>query len=131
MTQSAQDVARRSTCPTRPAGALLYTVFDERALGYEGSPAGYSHCKDQGCILKNDECQRAMRAELNAVLFAARQGLITEGSILVCTHPVVHDVIPVLVNAGVSEVICPPVGRVVYEAIIAARIKLTEKDEII
>lgn len=129
--QSAQEVARRATCPTRPAGALLYTYMEERALGYEGSAVGQGHCRDLGCILENGRCRRAVRAELNAILFAARLGLITEGSTLVCTHPVTHDVVPYLANAGVIRVFCPTLNNSTYTGLELAGIEVIEKDDII
>ncbi len=45
-------VKTRSTCLHRQVGALI--VKDKRILtsGYNGAPAGVSHCEEVGCLMK-------------------------------------------------------------------------------
>lgn len=78
----ADEVAQRSTCPRAKVGAVI--VKDHRiiATGYNGAPAGKSHCYDEGCIMENGHCQRAVHAETNAIAQAAKYGLAIEGATL-------------------------------------------------
>ena len=50
--QSAELIARRSTCMRRQVGAVL--VKDNRiiASGYNGAPSGIKHCgeREEGCL---------------------------------------------------------------------------------
>lgn len=79
----AQAVSTRATCPRASVGALLVSK-DHRLLatGYNGSPPGEVHCFDEGCIVENNHCQRAIHAEVNAIAFAARWGVSIENATL-------------------------------------------------
>lgn len=78
----ARDVSHRATCPRAKVGAVI--VKDHRiiATGYNGAPASEPHCYDEGCLMKNDHCYRAIHAEVNAVCQAAKFGLSVDGAIL-------------------------------------------------
>lgn len=78
----AKVVASRSTCPRASVGAVI--VKDNRIIstGYNGAPGGESHCIDDGCIVKNNHCLRAIHAEVNAVAAAAKFGLSVDGATL-------------------------------------------------
>jgi dCMP deaminase len=91
----AKLAATRSTCLSRPTGAVI--VLDRRVLatGYNGSMPGSPHCSDEGeCYRrklrgydednKYDIC-RAIHAEANALAQAARQGISVEGATLYTT----------------------------------------------
>jgi dCMP deaminase len=101
----ARDVAARSTCPRRAVGAVL--VRERRILttGYNGAPRGAPHCTEVGCQLANGHCQRAVHAEMNAVVQAALHGVSTQGSTLYCTSQPCYSCAKVLVNAGVVRVV--------------------------
>lgn len=68
----AEAVASRATCPRARCGAVL--VIENRIVstGYNGAPPGHPHCGDEGCLIEDDHCQRAIHAEVNAVVFARR-----------------------------------------------------------
>jgi len=76
------EVAQRATCPRAQVGAVI--VKDNRIIstGYNGAPAGEPHCIDEGCIMENNHCQRAIHAEVNAVCQAAKFGLPVDGAVL-------------------------------------------------
>jgi dCMP deaminase len=93
------DTARlfstRSTCSRMAVGAVL--VRDSRILstGYNGTPAGTPHCVHE-CDCKPPTfgeytihedtcasiapCTAAVHAECNAIAFAARNGIATDGA---------------------------------------------------
>ncbi len=99
--------AERSTCRRKKVGAVL--VKDKRIIstGYVGSPSGHMHCIDFGldCLIgPNGGCVRTIHAEINAVLFAAKNGISTHGTILYCTLSPCIDCAKMLISAGISKV---------------------------
>src|SRR5262245_53449449 len=96
------DVARRigelGTCPRLQVGAVL--IRDGRCIswGYNGSPPGAPHCVH----LADEPCTTATHAEANAVAFAARQGISTEGATLFVTVSPCAACARLLIAAGIS-----------------------------
>ena len=107
----ARQVATRSTCIRRQVGAVL--VRDKRILatGYNGAPSGMPHCADVGCLReqlhvpsgKNHELCRAIHAEQNAVVQAARSGTVIEGATIYTTTAPCVLCVKILLNAGIRE----------------------------
>ena len=112
-------LAQRSTCTRGHVGALI--VVDKRPAGggYNGAPSGLPECIDVGC----DEltlyegsytggaqestmtpvelgCQRTIHAELNAIAWAARHGVQTQGATMYCTHSPCGPCAKAIVAAG-------------------------------
>ena len=102
----AYQFARRSTCPRKSVGAVL--VRDNRIIahGYNGAPPGQPHCTEVGCDLTpQGGCQRALHAELNAITYAAREGVRTHGSTAYITLAPCEYCAKLMVTAGVEQVI--------------------------
>lgn len=98
-------VKKRSTCARAQVSALI--VKDNRIIstGYGGSPSGLPHCVDVGCeIGENGGCIRTIHAEANAIAFAARQGISTDGSELWCSMSPCLDCAKLIINSGISRV---------------------------
>jgi dCMP deaminase len=101
----AQVVAKRSTCNRRSVGAVL--VRDKRILttGYNGSPPGQPHCTDDGCLMVDNHCVRAIHAEQNAIIQAALHGIDLRGSTCyVTSSPCVHCS-KMLIAAGIKRIV--------------------------
>jgi dCMP deaminase len=105
-------VATRATCPRRSVGAVI--VKDRRILatGYNGSPSGISHCPEAGTTtdwpggcLRAGHCIRALHAEQNALLQAAKIGTACEGSTIYVTCQPCNMCAKMLINAGIQKVI--------------------------
>lgn len=85
----AKLAAIRSTCLSRPAGAVIVLNRQVLATGYNGAMPGVTHCTDTGACFrrsvgagetdKYDVC-RAIHAEANAIAQAARRGVPIEGA---------------------------------------------------
>jgi len=101
----AMIVAMRGTCNRLQVGAVI--ALDGRIIstGYVGAPAGMPHCSPETCNV-NQPCTRTMHAEANAIAWAARKGLPTEGATLYATHSPCHDVCAkLIINAGIKRVV--------------------------
>ncbi len=109
----AEVVATRSTCVRRNIGAVI--VKDKRILatGYNGAPTGLPHCTDIGCLKdemgipsgERQEVCRALHAEQNAIVQAAKYGISVEGSTLYCTTEPCSLCAKMLINAGIRRVV--------------------------
>lgn len=104
-------VAERSTCRRRKVGAVLVKDKQILASGYNGAGAGLKDCLELGCLRdqlnissgKNHETCRAIHAEQNAVIQAARYGGGIEGATIYCTHSPCILCAKILVNAKIKR----------------------------
>ena len=110
--EMAHLAARRTTCLRRAVGAVI--VKDKRviATGYNGVASGLEHCEKVGCLREElkvpsgqqHELCRAVHAEQNALIQAARMGISVEGaSIYVTTYPCIICA-KMLVGAGIKKI---------------------------
>ncbi|MBN2851417.1 MAG: dCMP deaminase family protein [Clostridia bacterium] len=106
-------VKTRSTCIRRQVGALI--VKDKRILtsGYNGAPQGVRHCEEIGCLRqqlnvpsgeKHELC-RAIHAEQNALVQAAKTGISVEGATIYVTLQPCSLCAKLLINAGIKRVV--------------------------
>ena len=111
--QMAEFAATRTTCLRRSVGAVI--VKDRRVLatGYNGASQGLTHCEELGCLRQQlnvpsgqrHELCRALHAEQNAIITAARYGVNIDGAtIYVTTQPCVVCA-KMLINAGITEIV--------------------------
>lgn len=106
-------VSKRSTCLRRHVGAVLVKGKRILATGYNGPPSGLAHCEEVGCLRdamgvpsgERQEICRALHAEQNALVQAARYGIPVEGSVLYCTTQPCATCTKMLINAGIRKVI--------------------------
>ncbi|HHW26975.1 MAG TPA: dCMP deaminase family protein [Firmicutes bacterium] len=111
--QVADVVATRSTCLRRNIGAVI--VRDKRILatGYNGAPTGLPHCSEIGCIKERlhipsgerQELCRALHAEQNAIVQAARYGTVIEGASIYTTTEPCSMCAKMIINAGIRRVV--------------------------
>tara|TARA_R100001244_G_scaffold21111_1_gene22591 strand:- start:220 stop:660 length:441 start_codon:yes stop_codon:yes gene_type:complete len=101
-------VAQRSSCVKAQQAALL--IKDNRIIsfGYNGPPAGTFNCSDDGgeeaCGKdSNGSCFHGIHAEQNAIGYAARNGIDTEGCIIYCTETPCISCAKLIVASGIKE----------------------------
>lgn len=96
----------RGTCNRAAVGAVISKDGRIISTGYVGSPRGLPHCTDVGCDESTySGCLRTVHAEANAIAFAARYGISTEGADLHCTHSPCGNCAKLLINAGIVRVV--------------------------
>ena len=101
-------VAKRSSCVKAHQAALL--IKDNRIIsfGYNGPPAGTLNCLEEGgeevCGKdSNGSCFLGVHAEQNAIGYAARNGIDTEGCIIYCTMTPCISCAKLISAAGIKE----------------------------
>ena len=110
----AEIVKTRSTCLRRQVGAVI--VKDNRIIttGYNGAPSGLKHCTEIGGCERarlnipsgqRHELCRALHAEQNAIIQAAKVGVSTEGATIYITCQPCVICAKMLVNAGIKRIV--------------------------
>ncbi len=111
--QIAQVAASRSTCLRRQVGAVIVKDKQILSTGYNGSPSGLRHCGEVGCLRQSleipvgerTEICRAVHAEQNAMLQAAKHGVAIEGADMYTTVQPCVLCTKMIINAGIRRVI--------------------------
>lgn len=106
-------ISQRSVCLKNKVGAVV--VKDNRiiSIGYNGMLPGFKHCEDyKDCprwSLKSGEkyevgdCQHA---EMNAILFCAKNGVSTKDTTLYVNNSVCRMCAKAIIMAGIKRVVC-------------------------
>jgi dCMP deaminase len=115
----AKLVSTRSTCNSRPTGAVLVKERQILATGYNGSMPGAPHCIDQLMPDGSPYCHRralqiadldkynfcrASHAEANAIAQAAKHGIAIKGASLYVTLEPCYVCIKLLATAQIERV---------------------------
>jgi len=109
----AQMVATRATCLRRHVGSVLVRDNHILASGYNGAPAGLSHCLEVGCLRQQHdipsgqrhELCRGLHAEQNALIQAAVNGVAIKGATIYVTHQPCVLCAKMIINAGIRRVV--------------------------
>lgn len=110
----ADIVKTRSTCMRRQVGAVI--VKDNRIIttGYNGAPSGCLHCTEIGTCFRQEnnipsgerhEMCRALHAEQNAIIQAARIGNTTDGATIYVTDQPCVICAKMCINAGIKRIV--------------------------
>ena len=111
--QLAFVVAGRSTCLRRQVGAVMVKDKQILSTGYNGSPSGLLHCDEVGCLRQSlgvpsgerHEICRAVHAEQNALVQAAKHGVAISGADLYTTLQPCVQCTKMMINAGIRRVV--------------------------
>lgn len=110
----AKLAASRSTCLSRPTGAVIVKDRQILATGYNGSLPGQAHCVDDGvCFRRSVGCPeeakynmcRSAHAEANAIALGAKKGVSLEGATIYCTLEPCITCAKLIVMSGISRVV--------------------------
>ncbi len=98
-------VASRSTCDRAMVGCLI--VNDDNRIvssGYNGSVSGNPHCDDVGHTMRDNHCIATIHAEMNALLYCAKEGISVNNCKVYVTHFPCLNCTKALIQAGIKEV---------------------------
>jgi len=85
-------------------GAVI--TKDDRivSIGYNGTPTGFDNtCEDHLDDSLKVTKPEVVHAEANAILFAAKNGISTNDTILVITHSPCFECAKMIIQSGISE----------------------------
>ncbi len=100
----AKVVATRSTCDRKHVGALIVRDKTILSTGYNGSIRGMPHCDETGHMMENDHCVATIHAEANAVLQAAKNGVMINGGEVYITASPCWICFKMLANTGIKKI---------------------------
>jgi dCMP deaminase len=106
----AAELATASKCVSKQVGAVI--VKDGRILstGYNGTPAGYVNCSehwDGNYTKDHHEWSKTyeIHAEMNAIIWAARQGISIEGATIYVTLEPCADCSKNIIASGIKRIV--------------------------
>lgn len=105
----ANVISQESHCVSEKVGCLI--VLDDRivSVGYNGTPSGYINCEDMfssaGKAHSKWSQKFEIHAEMNALLYAAKNGISVDGATLYSTLQPCWQCSKNLIQAGVQKVV--------------------------
>src|SRR3989344_1706459 len=100
----AKEVATRSTCDRKHVGAVIVRDKTILSTGYNGSIRGMPHCDEVGHMMENGHCVATVHAETNAILQAAKNGVMINGGEGYITASPCWPCFKMIANAGIKKI---------------------------
>lgn len=100
----AQVVSSRSTCHRKFVGAVIVRDRTILSTGYNGSIRGMPHCTEVGHMMEDGHCVATIHAEANAILQAAKNGVMIEGATIYVTASPCWNCFKQCANAGIRRI---------------------------
>ncbi len=106
----AQELATASKCVSKQVGAVIVKNGRILSTGYNGTPAGYVNCCDHW----NDEYTKEhhewsktyeIHAEMNAIIWAARQGICVEHATIYVTLEPCSECSKNIIASGIKRIV--------------------------
>jgi dCMP deaminase len=97
-------VASRSTCPRKFVGSVIVRDKTILSTGYNGSIRGMPHCTDEGHMMENDHCVATIHAEANAIIQAAKNGVVIDGATIYVTASPCWSCFKMIANGGIRRI---------------------------
>ena len=101
----AQVVSSRSTCPRKYVGAVIVRDRTILSTGYNGSIRGLPHCTEIGHMMEAGHCVATIHAESNAILQAAKNGVMIDGATVYVTASPCWNCFKQCANAGIARIV--------------------------
>ena len=100
----AHMVATRSTCDRKHIGAVIVRDKTILSTGYNGSIRGRPHCSEIGCDIENGHCVATIHAEANAIIQAAKNGVMIKGAEIYTTASPCWNCFKLIANVGIKKI---------------------------
>lgn len=97
-------VATRSTCDRKHIGAVIVRDKTILSTGYNGSIRGRPHCSELGCDMENGHCVATIHAEANAIIQAAKNGVMINGAEIYTTASPCWNCFKLIANGGIEKI---------------------------
>src|ERR1051326_6204703 len=97
-------LASRSTWPGKYVGSVIVRGKTILSPGYNRSIRGMPHCSDVGHMMENDHCVATIHAESNAILQAAKNGVMIDGATIYVTASPCWACFKMIANAGLRRI---------------------------
>ena len=106
----AKEIASASKCVSKQVGAVIVKNGRILSTGYNGTPPGYINCEDhwQGEYTKDHhEWSKTyeIHAEMNAIIWAAREGISIDGATIYVTLEPCSDCSKNLIASGIKRIV--------------------------
>ncbi len=97
------QVKERSTCPRLHVGAVVVKDKRIKGTGYNGSPPGFPHCEEVGCLMIDGHCKRTIHAEVNALLECTPEE--RRGATIYVTAQPCLECTKLIIGSGITRVV--------------------------
>ena len=98
-------VASRSTCDRAWVGCVIVNSSNRIvSTGYNGSVSGNPHCDDVGHTMRDGHCIATIHAEMNALLYCAKEGIPVKNCSAYVTHFPCLNCTKALIQAGINKI---------------------------
>lgn len=106
----AKEIASASKCVSKQVGAVIVKNGRILSTGYNGTPTGYTNCCDHwdGNYTKDHhEWSKTyeIHAEMNAIIWAAREGISIDGATIYVTLEPCSDCSKNLIASGIKRIV--------------------------
>lgn len=101
----ARVVSSRSTCDRKLVGAVIVRDKTILSTGYNGSIRGLPHCSEAGHMMENGHCVGTIHAEANAIVQAAKNGVMIDGATIYVTASPCWSCFKQIANAGLRRIV--------------------------
>ena len=104
------ELAQASKCVSKQVGAVIVKNGRILSTGYNGTPAGFTNCCDHwdGKYTKeHHEWSRTyeIHAEMNAIIWAAREGISIEGATIYVTLEPCSECSKNVIASGITRIV--------------------------
>ena len=99
-----KQVALRSTCVRKKVGAIIVKDKNIISTGYNGSIRGLEHCETVGCLMMEGHCIRTIHAEANAIIQAAKHGLMIDRAEIYISASPCFNCFKLIANSGITKI---------------------------
>lgn len=106
----AKEISKASKCVSKQVGAVIVKNGRILSTGYNGTPAGFQNCCDywDGKYTKEHHewsKKYEIHAEMNAIIWAARQGISIEGASIYVTLEPCSECSKNIIASGIKKIV--------------------------
>jgi len=106
----AKEIASASKCVSKSVGAVIVKNGRILSTGYNGTPPGFTNCSEHWNNEYTDEHHEwsktyEIHAEMNAIIWAAREGISIDGATIYVTLEPCSDCSKNLIASGIKRIV--------------------------